>query len=38
MIDVSATYALNVCRKRVIYKQAGIIFMESSKVDETVKQ
>jgi len=33
-----ATYALNVCGKRVIYKQVGTVFMESSKADETVKQ
>jgi uncharacterized protein YcfL len=32
-----ATYALNVCGNRVVYKQIGSVFMESSKADATVK-
>lgn len=32
-----ATYALNVCGKRLVYKQVGTVFMESSRVDTTVK-
>lgn len=32
-----ATYALNVCGTRMVYKQVGSVFMEASKADETVK-
>ncbi|MCR9228553.1 MAG: hypothetical protein NXH90_14140 [Flavobacteriaceae bacterium] len=32
-----ATYALNVCGNRMVYKQVGSVFMEASKADETVK-
>lgn len=33
-----ATYALNVCGNRIVYKQIGSVFMESSRADSTVKQ
>ncbi len=33
----SATYALDVCGKRMVYKQVGTVFMESSKADRMVK-
>ncbi|MCQ4142711.1 hypothetical protein [Chryseobacterium sp. EO14] len=33
----NATYSLDACGKRVIYKQIGTVFMESSKAQETVK-
>ena len=33
----NATYSLDACGKRVVYKQIGTVFMESSKADETVK-
>ena len=29
-----ATYALDVCGKRMVYKQVGSVFMEASKADE----
>jgi len=32
-----ATYALDVCGKRMVYKQVGSVFMEASKADEMVK-
>lgn len=32
-----ATYALDVCGKRMVYKQVGSVFMEQSVADETVK-
>lgn len=32
----NATYALDVCGKRMVYKQVGSVFMESSKADKTV--
>ncbi|MDY3352412.1 hypothetical protein PG357_10535 [Riemerella anatipestifer] len=32
----NATYALDVCGKRMVYKQIGSVFMESSKADETI--
>lgn len=33
----NATYSLDACGKRVVYKQIGTVFMEGSKADETVK-
>lgn len=33
----NATYSLDACGKRVVYKQIGTVFMESSKAEETVK-
>ena len=33
-----ATYSLDVCGKRMVYKQIGSVFMESSKADETIKK
>lgn len=32
-----ATYALNVCGNRVVYKQIGSVFMESSKAANYIK-
>ncbi len=32
-----ATYSLEVCGKRVVYKQVGSVFMESSKADKMIK-
>lgn len=32
-----ATYALDVCGKRVVYKQVGSVFMEASKTDKMFK-
>lgn len=32
-----ATYALNVCGSRMVYKQVGSVFMEASKADQTIK-
>jgi len=32
----NATYSLNVCGKRMVYKQVGSVFMESSKADNLV--
>ncbi|AUC84365.1 hypothetical protein CW731_03210 [Polaribacter sp. ALD11] len=32
-----ATYSLDVCGKRIVYKQVGSVFMESSKADKMVK-
>lgn len=32
-----ATYALDVCGKRVVYKQVGSVFMEASKADKMFK-
>lgn len=29
-----ATYSLDVCGKRLVYKQVGSVFMEASKADE----
>ncbi|AZA78140.1 hypothetical protein EG347_11750 [Chryseobacterium sp. G0186] len=34
----NATYSLDACGKRVVYKQIGTVFMESSKAEETVKK
>ena len=31
-----ATYALDVCGKRIVYKQVGSVFMEASKADEMI--
>ena len=31
-----ATYALDVCGKRMVYKQVGSVFMESTKADEMI--
>ncbi|WP_299135485.1 hypothetical protein [uncultured Tenacibaculum sp.] len=33
-----ATYALDVCGKRMVYKQVGSVFMEATKMDETIKK
>lgn len=33
-----ATYALDVCGKRMVYKQIGSIFMEASKADKMVEK
>lgn len=33
----SATYALEACGKRVIYKQLGSVFMESSQADKLIE-
>ena len=33
-----ATYALNACGERIVYKQVGSVFMESSKADKMVKK
>jgi hypothetical protein len=30
----NATYALDVCGKRMVYKQVGSVFMESGKADK----
>tara|TARA_R100000306_G_C4354475_1_gene131917 strand:- start:812 stop:1084 length:273 start_codon:yes stop_codon:yes gene_type:complete len=30
----NATYALDVCGKRMVYKQVGSVFMEASKADK----
>ncbi|MCG8808913.1 hypothetical protein G1K57_12290 [Tenacibaculum finnmarkense] len=30
----NATYALNVCEKRMVYKQIGSVFMEAAKADK----
>lgn len=32
----NATYSLDVCGKRMVYKQIGSVFMEASKADETI--
>lgn len=32
-----ATYALEVCGKRMVYQQLGTAFMEKSKAQETIK-
>jgi RNA-binding protein YhbY len=32
-----ATYALDVCGNRVVYKQVGSVFMEASKADKMVE-
>ena len=32
-----ATYALDVCGTRMVYKQVGSVFMESSKADKMVE-
>jgi len=31
-----ATYALDVCGKRMVYKQVGSVFMEASQADKTL--
>lgn len=33
-----ATYALEVCGKRMVYKQVGSVFMEQSELDKTIKK
>lgn len=33
----NATYALDVCGTRMVYKQIGSVFMESSKADKMIK-
>ncbi|AYZ34882.1 hypothetical protein EGY07_04525 [Chryseobacterium indologenes] len=33
----NATYSLDVCGKRVVYKQIGSVFMEGSKADNLIK-
>ena len=33
-----ATYALDVCGKRMVYKQVGSVFMEQSELDKTIKK
>lgn len=33
-----ATYALDVCGKRMVYKQVGSVFMEQSKLDKTIEK
>jgi hypothetical protein len=33
----NATYSLDACGKRVVYKQIGTVFMESSKAEETAR-
>ena len=33
-----ATYALDVCGKRVVYKQVGSVFMEGEKANELLKK
>lgn len=33
-----ATYALDVCGKRIVYKQVGSVFMESTKADKMVEK
>ncbi|TVZ26798.1 hypothetical protein JM83_1788 [Gillisia sp. Hel_I_86] len=33
-----ATYALNVCGNRMVYKQVGSVFMESSEADKTIQE
>lgn len=34
----NATYSLDACGKRVVYKQIGTVFMESSKAEETARK
>lgn len=33
-----ATYSLDVCGKRLVYKQVGSVFMEATKADKMVKK
>ncbi|MGJ8745799.1 hypothetical protein [Polaribacter sp.] len=33
-----ATYSLDACGKRIVYKQVGSVFMESSKADKMIKE
>lgn len=33
-----ATYALDVCGKRVVYKQVGTVFMEASQADKLLNK
>lgn len=34
----NATYSLDACGKRFVYKQIGTVFMESSKAEETARK
>lgn len=34
----NATYALDVCGKRMVYKQVGSVFMEAAKADAMMNQ
>ena len=33
-----ATYAVDACGKRLVYKQTGSVFMEATKLDETINK
>ncbi|MGY5848116.1 hypothetical protein ACW6QP_11955 [Salegentibacter sp. HM20] len=33
-----ATYSLNVCDERMVYKQIGSVFMEESKADKKIEE
>ncbi|MBI6121180.1 hypothetical protein [Salegentibacter maritimus] len=33
-----ATYSLNVCGERMVYKQVGSVFMEESKADKKIEE